>query len=266
MAKYEDKLVKLYEELDTYDSTASEAKQAVQNQIIALENEIVKFVSDYSQSFAKVPHLLGLAKVDELLNPDEEKKLDEDFAKILAEILWATNNSFEAPYFFFNRLVYEEPENLNFWFDFLDLDGVLNDFSCRAIGARPKAVNDKDVKSIYFRSTPTIIFYENELEKTTHTGYRYFQVANIESMCSVSTQGKSAKEAVDQLLYNHSYALESVSITAIPIYYLELNTRVNIHDERAGISGDYVVTKMTLPLTYNGTMSMTATKAVDYII
>lgn len=266
MAKYEDKLVKLYEELDTYDSTASEAKQAVQNQIIALENEIVKFVSDYSQSFAKVPHLLGLAKVDELLNPDEEKKLDEDFAKILAEILWTTNNSFEAPYFFFNRLVYEEPENLNFWFDFLDLDGVLNDFSCRAIGARPKAVNDKDVKSIYFRSTPTIIFYENELEKTTHTGYRYFQVANIESMCSVSTQGKSAKEAVDQLLYNHSYALESVSITAIPIYYLELNTRVNIHDERAGISGDYVVTKMTLPLTYNGTMSMTATKAVDYII
>ena len=266
MAKYEDKLVKLYEELDTYDSTASEAKQAVQNQIAALEKEIVKFVSDYSQSFAKVPHLLGLAKVDELLNPDEEKKLDEDFAKILAEILWTTNNSFEALYFFFNRLVYEEPESLNFWFDFLDLDGVLNDFSCRAIGTRPKAVNDKDVKSIYFRSTPTIIFYEHELEKTTHTGYRYFQVADIESMCSVSTQGKSAKEAVDQLLYNHSYALESVNITAIPIYYLELNTRVNIHDERAGISGDYVVTKMTLPLTYNGTMSMTATKAVDYII
>lgn len=232
----------------------------MQNQIASLETEIATFVLDYSETFAKpLRGMVGIPRIDAIWE-------NEAYENISAKILWSDTDIFDAPYFFFNRLVYEEPENLNFWFDFLDLDGVLNDYSCRAIGARPKAVNDKDVKSIYFRSTPTIIFYENALEKTTHTGYRYFQVSDIESMCSVSTQGKSAKEAVDQLLYNHSYALESVSITAIPIYYLELNTRVNIHDERAGISGDYVVTKMTLPLTYNGTMSMTATKAVDYII
>ena len=260
MIKYENKLVVLYEEQTKYE-TASEQRQAIQNQITALEKEIAKFVLDYSETFAHPTKKIN----------NETPKIDTiwqntAYEKITKEILWSDKDVFDAPYFFFNRLVYEEPENLNFWFDFLDLDGVLNDYSCRAIGARPKAVNDKDVKSIYFRSTPTIIFYENALEKTTHTGYRYFQVADIENMCSVSTQGKSAKEAVDQLLYNHSYALESVSITAIPIYYLELNTRINIHDERAGISGDYVVTKMTLPLTYNGTMSMTATKAVDYII
>ena len=259
LVKYETKLDKLYQELDTYD-TASEGKQVVQNQIASLETEIATFVLDYSETFAKpLRGMVGIPRIDAIWE-------NKAYENISAKILWSDTDIFDAPYFFFNRLVYEEPENLNFWFDFLDLDGVLNDYSCRAIGARPKAVNDKDVKSIYFRSTPTIIFYENALEKTTHTGYRYFQVSDIESMCSVSTQGKSAKEAVDQLLYNHSYALESVSITAIPIYYLELNTRVNIHDERAGISGDYVVTKMTLPLTYNGTMSMTATKAVDYII
>lgn len=260
MVKYEGKLSGLYEELAKYE-TASEQKQGVQNQIASLESEIAEFVLEYSETFARPAKIIGTAtpKIDAIWE-------NEDYEKITKEILWSDDNLFKAPYFFFNRLVYEEPENLNFWFDFLDLDGVLNDYSCRAIGARPKAVNDKDVKSIYFRSTPTIIFYENALEKTTHTGYRYFQVSDIESMCSVSTQGKSAKEAVDQLLYNHSYALESVSITAIPIYYLELNTRVNIHDERAGISGDYIITKMTLPLTYNGTMSLTATKAVDYII
>ena len=260
MIKYEGKLSSLYEELAKYE-TASEQKQGVQNQIASLESEIAKFVLEYSEAFAQPAKIIGTAtpKIDAIWE-------NKDYEQITKEILWSDDNLFKAPYFFFNRLVYEKPENLNFWFDFLDLDGVLNDYSCRAIGARPKAVNDKDVKSIYFRSTPTIIFYENALEKTTHTGYRYFQVSDIESMCSVSTQGKSAKEAVDQLLYNHSYALESVSITAIPIYYLELNTRVNIHDERTGISGDYILTKMTLPLTYNGTMSLTATKAIDYII
>ena len=40
---------------------------------------------------------------------------------------------------------------------------------------------------------------------------------------------------------------------------------INIFDTRAGINGTYVMTKFTLPLTYNGTMSITATKAVEEI-
>jgi hypothetical protein len=47
---------------------------------------------------------------------------------------------------------------LNFWFDFLDAEGELQQFSVKLIGNRPKAVNDKDVKSIYFRETPSIIY------------------------------------------------------------------------------------------------------------
>lgn len=257
MAKYETRLKALYNKLAEF-SGASEDKQYVENEISILEQEIIDFNSKYSETFATIG-----TKINKY-----EKSYDAltRNSEISEEIIWSGTVNFEPYYNYWDRLVYEEPENLNFWFDFLDLDGDLNKYSCKAIGARPKAVNDSNVKSIYFRSTPTIIFYESALEKSTHTGYRYFQVADIESMCSVSTQGKSAKEAVDELLYNYSYALESVSITAIPIYYLQLNSRVNIHDERAGISGDYIVTKMTLPLTYNGTMSLTATKAVDAII
>lgn len=255
MDKYEAKLIAYNEKLATY-STASEEKQALQNEIAAFETEIVNFLQDYSEGFGALGSLSKWQSIEELTDDEE----------ISAKILWSGEESFEPYYNHWHRLVYEEPENLNFWFDFLDLDGVLNNYSRKAIGARPKAVNDKDVTSIYFRSTPTIIFYSHELEKTTHTGYRYFQVADIESMCSVSAQGKCAKEAVDALLYQHSYALENASITAIPIYHLELNSRVNIHDERVGISGEYIVTKISLPLTYNGTMSITATKAIDYII
>jgi hypothetical protein len=50
------------------------------------------------------------------------------------------------------------PEGLIFWFDFLDTDGELDSYSVKRIGDRPKAVNDKDVKAIYFRETPGVLF------------------------------------------------------------------------------------------------------------
>ena len=82
-------------------------------------------------------------------------------------------------------------------------------------------------------------------------------------MFSISSQGKSAKDRLDELIYQHGYCIESASITAIPIYYLEPNTRVYVHDEKTGVDGEYIVSKITLPLTYNGTMSLTATKAAE---
>ena len=150
----------------------------------------------------------------------------------------------------------------------LDSDSELGQYSCKRVGSRPKAINDTSVKSIYFRDTPMIIFTTQEqLEyEERKTGYRYFIASGIDSMFSISSQGVSAKNKIDELLYNHSYCIESISITAIPIYYLEPNTRIYIFDEKTGIEGDYIISKMTIPLTYNGTMSITATKAAERLI
>ena len=166
---------------------------------------------------------------------------------------------------FWNRKVYENPALLNFWFDFLDSDGELNQYSVKMIGSRPKAINDSNVKSIYFRDTPAIIFAtaaEMDLIERD-PGYRYFQISKVDSlnMFSISAQGKSAKDEIDVLLYNHSYTTESVTITCIPIYYLQPNTRILVHDDDTGINGEYIISKMNIPLSYNGTMSINATKA-----
>jgi len=82
-------------------------------------------------------------------------------------------------------------------------------------------------------------------------------------MFSISAQGKSAKDKLDELIYQHGYCVESATINAIPIYYLEPNVRIYVHDEDTGLDGEYVVSKITLPLAYNGTMSITATKAAE---
>ena len=85
----------------------------------------------------------------------------------------------------------------------------------------------------------------------------------MENLFTISAQRKSAKMRLDELLYQHSYCVENVSITTIPIYYLEPNTRIFVHDDKSKIDGEYIVSKFTIPLAYNGTMSITASKAVD---
>lgn len=165
-----------------------------------------------------------------------------------------------------NPIVDNSPESLNFWFDFLDDGGDIERYGTSFVGDRPKAVNDSMIKSIYFRETPTLIFTDNIAKIDKKLGYSYLQYSpSMASLFTMSAQGKDAIDVLYEHLYKNSYCIESVTVNALPIYHLEPNNMINILDTRAGINGTYVMTKFTLPLTYNGTMSITATKAVEEI-
>jgi hypothetical protein len=158
------------------------------------------------------------------------------------------------------------PALLNFWFDFLDSDHELQKFSCHAIGNRPKGVNDNQVKAIYFRETPTVVFVKSndEKEKRSKLGYTTIQIPDeYEAMFDISSQGKSAKAAVDNLLYQHACVAEQISISVLPIYHLEPNTRIFIRNDESGINGEYILVRYNITLGTNGNMSITAAKAVD---
>jgi hypothetical protein len=66
-------------------------------------------------------------------------------------------------------------------------------------------------------------------------------------------------------LYTHSHCTESATITTIPIYYLEPNVKVRIIDKQTNLDGYYEISKLSIPLAYNGTMSITATKVANEI-
>jgi hypothetical protein len=134
------------------------------------------------------------------------------------------------------------------------------------IGDRTKVVNDKDVKSIYFRETPSVIYVAPGDPQPSAGGYRYIQAPDIDHMFARSAQGKSAKNKLSELLHQHGYCIENATITTIPIYYLEPNTRIYLHDEETGLEGEFITSKITIPLNYNGTMSITATKAAENIL
>lgn len=171
---------------------------------------------------------------------------------------------------YWNKNIKENPDQLNFWIDFLDAhigeekQNELSQYAISAIGDRPKVVNDTNVKSIYYRNVPNLIFttdiYNEFKEKTGYVFINLNEDMNL-NYFNISAQGKSAKDALDELLYQHSYLAESITITAIPIYYLQPNTRISVRDDQSKINGEYIINRITLPLAYNGQMSIQATKA-----
>lgn len=164
--------------------------------------------------------------------------------------------------------VFENPENLIFWFDFLDAEySDLYKYSVPMVGSRTKVINDNDVKKIYYRDIPTVIFTtERDIYFDAEPGYTKVQLQNtMENLFTISSKGKSCKERIDELLYEHSYCIESINLSALPVYSLEPNTRIYVKDDKSKINGEYIINKLTFPLTYNGTMSITAIKAVTNI-
>lgn len=174
-----------------------------------------------------------------------------------------------------NKNVVKTPEALNFWFDFMSVDGEFGKYAISAIGNRPKAINNDKVTGIYFQETPSVLFltpddYDNLLKNRKDyndmTGYTFIQLTpSMENYFTISAQGKSAKDELDNLLYQHTYATEAVNLTAVPIYYLQPNTRIFVKDDNTGINGEFIVSKITVPLQYNGTTAITTTRAVERI-
>ena len=176
-----------------------------------------------------------------------------------------TDNSISFERKYWNKNVFENPNLLNFWFDFLDTDTSFSEYGVYNLGNRTKAVQDSNIKSIYFRETPQVIFKSPDESYSWALDHRIIQVPSIDNMFSISAQGKSAKEKLDELLYQHTCIVETVSLSTIPIYYLEPNTRVKLYDKETHLNGDYIINKITIPLTYNGTMTLQLTKAIENI-
>ena len=68
-----------------------------------------------------------------------------------------------------------------------------------------------------------------------------------------------------KLLYQYTSYNESISIQSIPIYYLDVNRRITVNDKVSGISGDYIVNSISLPLNGQQTMSISASRAYEHI-
>lgn len=169
----------------------------------------------------------------------------------------------------FNKMLEEDPEELKFYFDFLDADSSdVGAYSVPYIGARTKTSNNSAIKVIKYEEVPNIIFLgtdvpsQDEQVQRLQEGYYgiWLEQDIFDKYIDLAARNKSCYDELDNLLYNYTYINQSISLTTIPIYRLEPNTLIYIKDETNDINGEYSINRMTIPLTYNGTMSITANR------
>lgn len=169
-----------------------------------------------------------------------------------------------------NPNVFQDPGKINFWLDFIDTGSEIGKYSINQIGRRTKVVNSSDIKTVYNSEVPDIIFLDgfdqDLIVKYQGIGQRYFVLTSQNyDLFSISTTGVSCFDKIRETMYQNLCYNTTISITCLPKYYMEPNNIIFIEDKETGISGNYQITQFTLPLSYNGTMSITATEVLTRV-
>lgn len=76
---------------------------------------------------------------------------------------------------------------------------------------------------------------------------------------TVQTTEQAMLRAEYELLETSSFA-ETISFSCLPIYLLKTNDKIRVRDKETGIDGDYLVKSISVPLSYDGTMNISAEK------
>lgn len=157
--------------------------------------------------------------------------------------------------------VNDNPSGLNFWFELIDPVGDYAKYSIDNIGLKGKYSNEQQVKTVAVKKTPAIKVLSpmdwELLPENPNPSYTYIQMNGpLANAYNDSSQGFSALEKIQDLLISHTYFKETLTISIRPNQDLQVNNRVKVE----GFDGEYTISKITMPLTYNGLISLTLTK------
>lgn len=169
----------------------------------------------------------------------------------------------------FKDYVKNDPLSLKYWLEILDDKGKYAKYSVSSIGRRTYAIEDKDAIYIYPPSPPSIVWTEKQDEVKSEikdieifNGYICaLMPAELSSAIVAAADGKSCFEVIREALYQHLSLQETITVQSLPIYWLEPNVMIEVEDEKSNIFGNYIISTMNIPLTYNGLMSLTAIRA-----
>ena len=167
--------------------------------------------------------------------------------------------------------VINNPENVDYYLDFIDSEAAISRFSVDSIGRRSLVENSNDFNCVFEAEIPDYVIIEAGQDDTADRraecearNQKYIQVeTSIFKMLSTGGRQNSCFNEVKSLLYNYTGYNETIQIQALPIYNLEPNTRITVKDVASDISGDYMINTISLPFESGGTMSISATRAIE---
>lgn len=169
-----------------------------------------------------------------------------------------------------------ENDNYYYYFDMIDSSSsIWGEYSVKNIGRRTNVNISDGVNCIFTPDIPNYAFVNISnitLEERKKIVSELENVAEeiiyvTDSFYDNFATGVLKQSAYEQIKYDlqqHTSYQNTVSITAIPCFYLEPNVRVKLNNYTTNTFGDYVIKSISIPLGSN-TMSVSLSKAIERI-
>ncbi len=165
--------------------------------------------------------------------------------------------------------------NGNYYLDFIDpSESSLGEFAVNNIGRRSDVVSNEDINCLFQPDIPDVVYINiDDEDESRRNNYINECKAKGQSYCQLKgdiyytlATGGTKNGAFDQIkyeLYLHTNYQKTLSITALPAFYLEPNSRVNINDKSTNTYGDFMITSITIPLGPGSLMSVSCSEVFE---
>lgn len=211
----------------------------------------------------------------EIMGTDQNIDLNNQYFSFYAELKEQFPKIYNLRQGHFSNDYINNPQDFNYFFDMIDQDSELGQYSIGNIGKRSLIIdgNNEGINCVFEPVIPDIAYiaskkmsseeYQKQMQRMVNLKQAFIQVNNqLYSLFEIGGSYNSCFEKIKDLLYQYSHMNNNISITFLPIYYLQPNTRITVEDSTSGIYGDYIIQSISLPLDISSTMSINAYKAL----
>ena len=168
----------------------------------------------------------------------------------------------------FYEEVKDYPWDLDYWLDFIDSEAKLGELNVSSIGRRSLSENKDDYNCLFEPEIPDFILIESgqpdteeKREECEARAQKYIQVdSEIYNLIATGGMRNSCFERVKNALYDYTSYNSNITIGCLPIYHLDVNQRITLSNKQNDIFGDYLINSISIPLTIEGTMNISATQ------
>lgn len=171
----------------------------------------------------------------------------------------------------------KKPYELDYFIDLIDSNSELfNEINISNIGRRSYVKSINQINCIFSPEMvcdDIIIISSNDKnkeaikDKCNQRGDLFLEVnEDIFQNCLItSNKYYSAYDEIKNLLYNYTSYNNSITITSVPILYLEPNVILKIKDIYSDIGGDYLLKNYSLQIGTQNSMNLSCTQVIESI-
>ena len=163
-----------------------------------------------------------------------------------------------------------DPTSIDYFLDFIDTTSGLNELNVQNIGRRTKVLIDNTINCLFAPTVPGYVIAAASVPaqrtEANNKGEKCIVIPDVVlNGLSKGYAYNDAFTAVRDMLYQYTSYNTAISLTTIPIYHLDVNTLISVSDIENGISGNFTINSLTIPLAPSGQMSISASATKDKI-